>query len=141
MGLLETLRENAKKRKEEKAKIVKELKELEITMEQFDERIKGIFQEQDMVQQKINECDTAIEQLNEGIKQIDKEKQKIVSRLEQGDPVAELKVSKKAYTGTRITGTQATMILKQDFGASKFTEIDSDNPDSPKQIVHQTMNL
>ena len=129
------------KEKEEKAKIVKELKELEATVQQADKRIKAIFEEQDVVQQKSNENEKKIEELNEKIQSIQKEKDKLISRLEKEDPIPELKVNKKLYTGTRITGTQASMILKQDLGASKFTEIDSQNPDSPKQLIHQTINL
>ncbi|MBA3013293.1 MAG: DUF342 domain-containing protein, partial [Desulfobacula sp.] len=40
---------------EEKQKLVKELKEIEISIEQSDGRIKGIFQEQDAVMQKIQD--------------------------------------------------------------------------------------
>ena len=129
------------KSKEEKANIVKELKELEITVQKADERIKAIFQEQDMVQQKSTECENKIGELNKEIKSINSEKDKLISRFEKEDPIPELKATKKLYTGTRIVGTQASMIVKDDLGASKFTEIDSDNPDNPKQLVHQTLNL
>ncbi|MCD4674777.1 MAG: FapA family protein, partial [Desulfobacula sp.] len=129
------------KEKEEKTKIIKELKELEATVQQADERIKTIFEEQDIVQQQSYECEKKIEELNQEIKNINKEKEKLTSRLEKEDPIPELKVNKKLYTGTRITGTQASMILKQDLGASKFTEIDSENPDNPKQLIHQTITL
>ncbi|NOX33693.1 MAG: DUF342 domain-containing protein [Deltaproteobacteria bacterium] len=129
------------KDKEEKIKIAKELKGIEATIQKADERIKAIFHEQDMVQQKSNECEKKIEDLNQEIMSINKEKDKIISTLEKEDPVPELKVNKKLYTGTRITGTMASMILKQDLGASKFSEIDSENPDNPKQLIHQTLNL
>ena len=129
------------KEKEEKDKIVKELKELEITVQKADERIKALFEGQDLVMQQSNECEQKISDITSDIKVIEEEKQKIVSRLEREDPVAELKVTKRCYTGTRITGTSASMILKQDMGASKFTEIDSENPDSPKQLIHQTINI
>jgi uncharacterized protein (DUF342 family)/response regulator RpfG family c-di-GMP phosphodiesterase len=129
------------KEKEEKTKIAKELKELEATVKHADERIKAIFEEQDMVQQKSQEYKNRIEALNEEIQNIKKEKEKLINRLEKEDPVPELKVNKKLYTGTRITGTQASMIIKQDLGASKFIEIDSENPDNPKQLIHQTLNL
>jgi len=127
--------------KDEKTKIVKELKELKETIQHSDTRIKALFQEQDMVQQESNTCDKRIVQFNEEIKTIQIEKDKLIQRLEKDDPVPELKVNKKLFTGTRITGTLASLILKQDLGASKFTEIDSENPDSPKQILHQTMKL
>jgi uncharacterized protein (DUF342 family)/ActR/RegA family two-component response regulator len=127
--------------KEEKAAIVKEMKELEETVKKADERIKAIFQQQDLAQQQANECEAKIGGYTEEIKQIETEKKKIISRLERENAVAELKVSKRAYTGTRVTGTLASMILKQDMGASKFTEIDSESPDSPKQLIHQTLNL
>ncbi len=129
------------KNREEKDQIVKELKGLEKTAQQADERIKAIFQEQDMVQQKSNECEKKIEELNKEIKIIESEKNKLISKFEKEDPIPELKATKKLYTGTRITGTQASMIVKNDLGASKFTEIDSDNPDNPKQLVNQTLNL
>ena len=129
------------KEKEEKDKIVKELKELEITVQKADERIKALFEGQDLVMQQSNECEQKISDITSDIKVIEEEKQKIVSRLEREDPVAELKVTKRCYTGTRITGTSASMILKQDLGASKFTEIDTENPDSPKQLIHQTINI
>lgn len=126
--------------KDEKTEIVKELKKLEKTIIQADERIKAIFQEQDISHQKSNECEKTIGQLNEEIKTIQTEKDKLIRRLEKDDPVPELKVNKKVFTGTRITGTLASMILKQDLGASKFTEIDSENPDT-KQIMHQIIKL
>ena len=129
------------KDKDEKAQIIKELKELEIAVQKADERIKAIFQEQDIVQQKSSECENKIGELNEEIKSVNKEKDKLIARFEKEEPIPELKATKKLYTGTRITGTQASMIVKDDLGASKFTEIDSDNPDNPKQLVHQTLNL
>ncbi len=129
------------KEKEEKEKITKELKELEITIQQADERIKAIFQEQDQAQQQSSECEQKIADITTEIKVIEDEKQKIVGRLEREEAVAELKVTKKLYTGTRVTGSQASMILKQDMGASKFNEIDSENPDNPKQLIHQTINV
>ncbi len=129
------------KSKDEKAQIVKELKDLEVTVQKADERIKAIFQEQDLVLQKSTECEEKIGKLNEEIKSIDTEKKKLISRFEKEDPIPELKATKKIYTGTRIVGTQASTIVKDDLGASKYTEIDSDNPDNPKQLVHQTLNL
>jgi uncharacterized protein (DUF342 family)/ActR/RegA family two-component response regulator len=129
------------KGKEEKANIVKEMKELEVSVQQADERIKTIFEEQDMVQQKSDGCEKEIETLNNEIKTIEHEKNKIVSNLEREEPIPILKANKRLYTGTRIIGTQASMILKQDFGASQFTEIDSENPDIPKQLVHKVLNL
>ncbi len=127
--------------KSEKESIVKELKELELTVQSADTRIKAIFEEQDMVQEQSLNCEKKVEELTQEIKGINNERDKIVNRLASEDPIPELKANKRLYTGTRITGTQAIMILKQDFGASKFTEMDSDNPDNPKQLVHQTINL
>ena len=129
------------KNKEEKANIVKEMKDLEETVKKADERIKAIFQEQDVAQQQANECEAKIGGLTEEIKVIEQEKNKIISRLEREDPIPELKATKKVYTGTRITGTQASMILKQDMGAYKFNEIDSQSGDNEKQLIHQTINL
>jgi hypothetical protein len=129
------------KEKEERERITKELKELEISVQQADERIKAIFQEQDQAQQQSSECEQKIADITTEIKTIEDEKQKIVGRLEREEAVAELKVTKKLYTGTRVTGSQASMILKQDMGASKFNEIDSENPDNPKQLIHQTINV
>jgi uncharacterized protein (DUF342 family)/ActR/RegA family two-component response regulator len=129
------------KGKEEKASIVKEMKELEVTVQQADERIKAIFEEQDRVQQQSDACEKEIETLNTEIKTIEHEKNKIVSTLEKEAPIPVLKANKRLYTGTRIMGTQASLIIKQDLGASQFTEIDSENPDSPKQLVHKILNL
>ncbi|OGR25063.1 MAG: hypothetical protein A2277_21115 [Desulfobacterales bacterium RIFOXYA12_FULL_46_15] len=129
------------KGKEEKEKAIKELKDIQTAIQHADERIKAIFQEQDMVMQKSAECEKKMEGLDEEIKKIKKDKDKVIGRLETDPPIAELKAFKKIYTGTRITGTKASMILKQDFGASKFTEIDSENPDNPKQLIHQTLNI
>lgn len=125
----------------EKAGIVREMKELEETVKKADERIKAIFQEQDTAQQQANECEARIEGLTEDIKEIEEEKNKIIGRLEREDPVPELKATKKLYTGTRIMGTEASMILKQDMGASKFNEMDTQDPDNRKQLQHQTLNL
>lgn len=129
------------KEKEEKEKSLKELKDIQATVQQADERIKALFREQDTVQQNSLACEQKIDALDQDIKAVQKEKDKIISRLEADPPIPELKALKKIYTGTRITGTTASMILKQDFGASKFTEIDSDNIDTPKQLIHQTLNI
>lgn len=126
---------------DERTRLAKEMKELEATVTQADERIKAIFQEQDLAQQKANECEKKIEDITLAIKVIEDEKNKVVSRLEREIPLPELKVNKRLYTGTRITGTEASMILKQDMGPSKFNEIDSESPDSPKQLVHQVINI
>ena len=119
--------------KEEKAKIVKEIKELETTVQHLDERIKAIFQEQDSVQQQSSECETAITDLTHQIKAIEKEKTSVISRIEKDPAIPELKISKKVYTGTRIAGTEATLILKQDMGASKFTETGDQSTENPKK--------
>jgi uncharacterized protein (DUF342 family) len=125
--------------KEEKQNLVNELKSIETSIEQADERIKGIFEEQDKVMQKINEWDTIIEDANYRIEDLEKEKQKSTKQLEKEDPIPMLKVNKKLFRGTKIMGTMASLILQSDIGMSKFMEIDSDNPDNPKQIVHQTL--
>ncbi len=129
------------KSKEEKTEISKEIKELEAAVDKADERIKAIFEAQDLVQQKSNDCEKKIEELTQENQGIKKERDKIVGRLEQEGPFPEIKVNKKLYTGTRLTGTEASMILKQDMGASKFTEVDSEDPGSPKQLIHQSINL
>lgn len=129
------------KNQQEREAIVKEMKELEETVKQADERIKAIFQEQDMAQQQANECEEKIKELTQEINIINQEKDRIVGRLERENPFPELKATKRIYTGTRITGTESSMIVKQDMGASKFTEIDSQSPDSPKKLVHQTLNI
>ena len=128
-------------KEEEKAAIQKELKELEITIQKADERIKAIFHEQDLAQQQAAECERLIEEISCRIKAVEDEKQTIIGRLEKEDAFAEFKISKRIYTGTRIMGTETSMILKQDMGPSKFTEIDSENPDSPKQLVHQPIQI
>lgn len=128
-------------KEEEKAAIQKELKELEITIQKADERIKAIFHEQDLAQQQAADCERRIEEISGRIKAVEDEKQTIIGRLEKDGAVAELKINKRIYTGTRIMGAEASMILKQDMGPSKFTEIDSENPDSPKQLIHQPIQI
>jgi len=127
--------------KEEKQKLVKELKEIETSIEQADERIKGIFQAQDEVSNEILNCDNKISDLNTKISDLQKEKEGATKRLEKEDPIPILKVNKKLFRGTKIMGTMASTILQDDVGMSKFMEIDSQNPDDPKQITHQTLNL
>jgi len=127
--------------KEEKQKLVNELKEIEISIEQADERIKAIFQAQDAVMNKVQDCDTKIEALNQEIADLQKEKEGATKRLEREDAIPMLKVNKRLFRGTKIMGTMASTILGDDIGMSKFMEIDSQNPDNPKQITHQTLNL
>ncbi len=129
------------KDKDQKAKIVKELKDLEETVQKADKRIKVIFEKQDIAQAKSKECEKQIEKLNGEIKAINDEKDKIIQALEKEEAVPELKVTKRVYTGTKIMGTGSSMILRQDYGASKFTEIDSQDSESPRQMSHQTMKL
>jgi hypothetical protein len=127
--------------KEEKQKLVNELKEIETSIEQADERIKTIFEAQDAVMNEIQACDTKIEALNQEIADLQKEKEGATKRLEREDAIPMLKVNKKLFRGTKIMGTMASTILGDDIGMSKFMEIDSQNPDNPKQITHQTLNL
>ena len=126
---------------EEKQKMVAELKEIEQSIEQADQRIKAIFQDQDQVMQRIQECEGSIEEGNQRIREIEKEKAAILNRLEREAPIAILKVNKKIFRGTRVMGTQAAMVLKGEMGATKFMEIDSDNADAPKQITCQSVSL
>lgn len=127
--------------KEEKQKWATELKEIETSIEQADERIKGIFEAQDAVLNKIQSCDAKIEELSQKIFDVKKEKEGATKRLEREEAIPILKVNKKLYRGTKIMGTMASTILKDEVGMSKFMEIDSQNPDNPKQITHQTLNL
>ena len=91
--------------------------------------------------QKIQDCDTKIEDCNAEVQVLEKEKATITSRLEREDPIPMLKATKKLYRGTKIMGTAASLILQDEMGASKYMEIDTGNPDNPKQITHQTLNL
>ena len=125
---------------EEKQKLIKELKEIKDSIEQADGRIKGIFQEQDTAMQQIEDYDTKIEAINKQIASLQNEKEGEIRQLERENAIPILKVNKKLFRGTKIMGTIASTILQTDMGMSKFMEIDSQNPDSPKQIIHQTMN-
>jgi uncharacterized protein (DUF342 family)/ActR/RegA family two-component response regulator len=125
---------------EEKQKLIKELKDLENGIKQADERIKGIFEEQDAILRQIEENENQIAKLNVEFAGLQKEKELSTEALTRTAPDPTIKVNKKIYSGTRITGTQATMIIKDDLGMSKFVEIDSDNPDNPKLITHQTLS-
>ncbi|MCK5100958.1 MAG: DUF342 domain-containing protein [Desulfobacteraceae bacterium] len=126
--------------KEEKLKLAKELKDLDNAVKQADERIKNIFEEQDKVLSKIEERDTKIAELNVELSGLQKEKKASTEALTKTEPTPIIKVNKKIYTGTRIAGTEASMIIKNDLGMSKFEEIDTGDPENPKQITHQTMN-
>ena len=125
---------------EEKQKLVKELKDFENGVKQADERIKGIFEEQDKILSKIEGYEAQIAKFNVELSNLKKEKEMSIETLTRIEPVPILKVNKKLYSGTRITGTEASMIIKNDLGMSKFEEINSDNPDNPKLITHQNLN-
>ena len=127
--------------KEERLKLAQDLKEIEVSIDQADERIRAIFEDQDGVMQKINACDEKIKEGNDRIKAIEKEKATIVTRLEREDPIPLLTVNKRVYRGTKIMGTAASLILQNEMGATKFMEIDTGNSEAPKQITHQTINL
>ena len=129
------------KSKEEKQKWATELKDIETSIEQADDRIKGIFEAQDAVLNKIQSCDANIEEINQKISDVKKEKEGATKRLEREEAIPILKVNKRLYRGTKIMGTMASTILKDEVNMSKFMEIDSQNPDNPKQITHQTLNL
>ncbi len=126
--------------KEEKLQLAKELKELENAVNQADERIKEIFEDQDKILSKIEEHEAEIAQFNVDLVDIQKEKEMSTKSILETQPIPLLKVNKKIYAGTRIMGTQASMVIKNDLGMSKFEEIDSDDPDTPKLITHQSLN-
>ena len=48
-------------------------------------------------------------------------------------------VRKEALISSQIEGTQATMIVENDLGMSRFTEIETDDEENPKKIVHQNI--
>jgi len=78
--------------------------------------------------------------LNTELSGIKKEKDMSIEALSKIAPNPVLKVNKKVYSGTRIIGTQATMLIKNDLGMSKFMEINTDDPENPKLITHQTLS-
>jgi len=125
---------------EEKQKLGKELQDLDNAIKQADERIKDIFEEQDEVLRKIEEIDLKIAEMNVELSGLKKEKESSTESIKKNEPIPLIKVSQKIYTGNRVTGTQANMIIKNDLGMSKFEEIDTGDPDNPKQLVHTTMN-
>ncbi len=127
--------------KDDKAKVANGLNRLKTGVALADKRIKAIFQGQDILQQKFAACEQKIKTIEDEIKRFQNEKDEIISTLESEDPILELKVSEKLYAGTQIIGAQASLTLQQGFGASKFTEIDSNDRDRAKQIAHQTINL
>jgi len=126
---------------EERANLSKELKEIEESIGQADARIKEIFARQDEVAQKIEACDSHIKSANIEIEALEKEKTAVLDGLSKSAPVPVLSINKKAFRGTRIMGTQASLVLQKEMGASKFTEMDTDNPDAPKQLTHQVINV
>lgn len=126
---------------EERQKAARELKEIEESITRADERIKSIFKEQDTIMQQVGACDREIGSCNDRILAAEQEKKALIDRLEKTAPVPELKVNKRIYRGTRITGPTATLVLTREMGASKFTETDTGEPDAPKQITCQVLNL
>ncbi|MCG8615567.1 MAG: FapA family protein [Desulfobacterales bacterium] len=127
--------------KEERLNLSKEMKELEEAVDQADERIKKIFEQQDAVMQEINACEQEIQGYNQKIDALEKERDTILTRLTREDATPLLKINKKAFRGTKIMGTEASYILSTEVGAGKFTEVDTGNPEAPKQITHQPINI
>ncbi len=126
--------------KEERQKIIKELKDLENTINEADERIKGIFKEQDKILSKIEEHGIEIAKLNVELSNLRKVKEMSLKELTESEPDPVLIVNKKICSGTKIVGTQASMVIKNDLGMSKFMEIDSDGTDNSKLITHQNLS-
>lgn len=139
MDFIEKKIGEAKDNKAEKLKLANEMKGLEKNLDQADERIKGIFEEQDKVLQKIENCDAIIKESNERLTELKNEKEASVAGIKEEDPVPMLKISKKIFSGTRIEGTEATMIVENDLGMSRFMEIETNDPENPKQITQQTL--
>ena len=127
--------------KEEKLKLSKELKDLDNAVKQADERIKGIFEEQDKILSMIEAHEAQIAKFNVELADLQKEKEMSTKTITKTEPVPIIKVNKKIYSGTRITGTEASMIIKNDLGGSQFEEISSSDPDNPKSIIHKNLNF
>nr|WP_320017430.1 flagellar assembly protein A [uncultured Desulfobacter sp.] len=119
--------------------LAKELKALEKKMAQADDRIKSLFEEQDLALKKIEACDHRIEKENAELAEIKKEKEASIERIQKEPAKALLKINKKVFAGTRIMGTLATSIVKNDTGMCKFMEIDSQYPGIPKILVKKNL--
>lgn len=119
--------------------LAREIKELEKNMEQADERIKSLFEEQDELLKSIEECERQIEKFNAELEGLEKEKRASIKVVERDQPVPIIKVSKRIYAGNRITGTQASTIIKNDVGMCKFVEIDSGDANNPKVLDQQNL--
>ena len=117
------------------------MKELEEAVDHADERIKAIFEKQDAAMQAVARCEEDIQDHNHRIAALEKERDTIVTRLSREDALPLLKINKKAFRGTKIMGTEASYILSKEVGPSKFSEIDTGNPDAPKQITRETINI
>ena len=116
-----------------------EIKELEASVRKADERIRSLFAQQDSILEKSGECEDKINALNNEIRQIQGRKKHIMESLGNNGGVAEIRILKKLYPGTKIKGAQASMIIKQEFGPSRFKEIDTEDPEIPKLIIHQPL--
>ena len=118
-------------------KLSEELKELEKNLELADERIKSIFKDQDVYLKKIDACDAIIQELNTQMAGLKTEKAAIVDCLTKDEPIPVLKIGKRVYSGTRVSGTQSSMVLDKDLGAGRFIEVNTSDPETPRQMIFQ----
>ncbi len=120
----------------EKKDLVKELKELEIRIQDANERIDNIFKKQDETQTDIDRCETEIKTITDQINDLEGQKKKYTDNVRNEDPTPMLVITSKAFRDTKLFGNESVKVLKDDFGASKFLIIFPKESDASERIEH-----
>ncbi|MFO7884241.1 MAG: flagellar assembly protein A [Desulfobacteraceae bacterium] len=122
-------------------KTAEKIKTIDKIIKDVENRINDIFKEQDELLGRIDSYEDKIKALTLKRDRINSEKEASMEFLQFDDPVAVLKVNYKIHAGTKISGTAASMVMKQDTGRSKFMETDvpSQGDRAEKEIVLQSL--
>ncbi len=130
-----------KSKKAEMIKVVREIKEMENTMKEYDDIIKNIFSNQDKITKDISNYEKKITSGASELEITKLEKKAMEEIAEFDEPVPVVRINRNILAGNKIVGPKSSMVVKHKLGACKIMEIDSSDPDDRegRQMVIQNL--
>ena len=124
-----------KDNKTQRVKVLKEIKEIALSIENTDKEIKYIFETQDEITKAIAACEQKTKDIDTRLKDLRHQKKSALKAAETDKDIPVVKVKKCIYEGTKITGSETSMIIKNRLGPCKIMEIESSDRDGKQMVI------
>jgi uncharacterized protein (DUF342 family)/FixJ family two-component response regulator len=124
-----------KDEKTQMAKVLEEIKEIELSIENTDKEIKYIFEIQDEITKAIAVCEQETKDAGTQLKELLHQKKSVLKAAEKDKGIPVVKVKKGIYEGTKIMGPETSMIIKHRLGPCKIMEIESSDPGGRQMVI------